>query len=213
MIDLYTWQTPNGEKPVLMLEECGLDYRLHMVDISAGEQKTPEFLAINPNGKIPALVETTAVRTDAVFESGATLVYLAEKTGRFLPPSGPERYETLAWTFFQAGGTGPMLGQWYHFEKSAPEKLPYAIERYRKESLRLLGVLDERLKDREWIAGAYSIADMMNFGWVRTGLSALKTEGAADLSNLFAWTERVGSRPAVKAAIEKLDQAKRAKTG
>lgn len=213
MIDLYTWQTPNGEKPVLMLEECGLDYRLHMIDISSGEQKTPDFLAINPNGKIPALVDTIDGQPHAVFESGAILVYLAEKTGNFLPASGPAHYDTLSWTFFQVGGTGPMLGQWHHFENAAPEKLPYAIERYRKESLRLLGVLDDRLKDRDFLADDYSIADIIHFGWVRSGLSGLKNDGAAELSALAAWAERVGSRPAAKRAIEKLDQAKRAKTG
>ena len=141
MIDLYTWQTPNGEKPVLMLEECGLDYDLHMIDISAGEQKTPDFLAINPNGKIPAIVDTDGGERHAVFESGAILIYLAEKTGKFLPASGPARYEALQWTFFQVGGTGPMLGQWHHFRNAAPEKIPYAVDRYKNESLRLLGVL------------------------------------------------------------------------
>ncbi|TFF24974.1 glutathione S-transferase [Jiella endophytica] len=213
MIDLYTWQTPNGEKPVVMLEECGLDYRLQMIDLSSGEQKTPEFLAINPNGKIPALVETIGGVPHAVFESGAILVYLAEKTGKFLPASGPARYDTLSWTFFQVGGIGPMLGQWHHFDAAAPEKIPYAIERYRKESLRLLGVLDDRLKGRDFLAGDYSIADIIHFGWVRAGLSGLKNDSAAELTSLAAWVERVGSRPAAKRAIEKLDQAKRAKTG
>ncbi|MCE7027504.1 glutathione S-transferase family protein [Jiella avicenniae] len=213
MIDLYTWQTPNGEKPVLMLEECGLDYRLHMIDISAGEQKTPEFLAINPNGKIPAIVDREGGEDHAVFESGAILIYLAEKTGKLLPAAGTARYETLQLTFFQVGGTGPMLGQWHHFTNAAPEKLPYAIERYKKESLRLLGVLDDRLKDRDFLAGDYSIADVVNFGWARSGLSGLKDEGADTLTHLKAWTERVGSRPAVKAAIEKLDHAKRSKQG
>ena len=213
MIDLYTWQTPNGEKPVLMLEECGLDYDLHMIDISAGEQKTPDFLAINPNGKIPAIVDTDCGERQAIFESGAILIYLAEKTGRFLPASGPARYETLQWTFFQVGGTGPMLGQWHHFQSAAPEKIPYAVDRYKNESLRLLGVLDAHLKDREWLAGDFSIADIINFGWVRSGLSGLKDDGAAEFAALMAWTERVGSRPAVKRAIDKLDQAKRAKTG
>mgnify|MGYP005994312923 CR=1 FL=1 len=213
MIDLYTWQTPNGEKPVLMLEECGLDYDLHMIDISAGEQKTPDFLAINPNGKIPAIVDTDGGERHAVFESGAILIYLAEKTGRFLPASGPARYEALQWTFFQVGGTGPMLGQWHHFRNAAPEKIPYAVDRYKNESLRLLGVLDAHLKDREWLAGDYSIADIINFGWVRSGLSGLRDDGASQLAALMAWTERVGSRPAVKRAIDRLDQAKRAKTG
>ncbi len=213
MINLYTWQTPNGEKPVIMLEECGLDYRLNMIDISNGDQKAPEFLAINPNGKIPALVDGEGENANTVFESGAILIYLAEKTSMFLPASGPERYRALQWTFFQVGGTGPMLGQWHHFTNAAPERVPYAIERYRKESLRLLGVLDEQLKERDYLAGDYSIADIINFGWVRSGLSGLKNDGADALTGLKAWTERVGSRPAVKAAIEKLDQAKRSKQG
>ena len=137
MIDLYTWQTPNGEKPVIMLEECSTDYELHLIDLSTGAQKTPDFLKINPNGKIPAIVDRDA-GGQRVFESGAILMYLAEKTGRFLPASGPERAEALAWTFFQVGNTGPMLGQWHHFAAFADEKIPYAIERYRDESLRVL---------------------------------------------------------------------------
>ncbi|MEX6508022.1 glutathione S-transferase family protein [Jiella sp. M17.18] len=208
MIDLYTWQTPNGEKPILMLEECGLDYDLHMVDISTGAQKAPDFLAINPNGKIPAIVDRD--NGQRVFESGAILIYLAEKAGRFLPASGPERAETFGWVFFQVGNTGPMLGQWHHFNAFADEKIPYAIERYRKESLRVLGVLNDRLKERDYLAGDYSIADIINFGWARSGVSGLKDEGAGDLGALKAWIERVGSRPAVKTALEKLDAAKRA---
>ncbi|MCQ0989086.1 glutathione S-transferase N-terminal domain-containing protein [Jiella marina] len=213
MINLYTWQTPNGEKPVIMLEECGLDYRLHMIDISGGEQKTPDFLAINPNGKIPALVEQGEASNQRVFESGSILIYLAEKTGKFLPSQGPERVETLSWTFFQVGNTGPMLGQWHHFDSAADERLPYAIGRYRDESIRLLGVLDSHLKDREYLAGDYSIADIINFGWVRSGISGLKDQGAGQFSALMDWVERVGSRPAVKTALDKLDQAKRAKSG
>jgi len=213
MINLYTWQTPNGEKPVIMLEECGLDYRLHMIDISADEQKTPDFLAINPNGKIPALVDQGEASNQRVFESGSILIYLAEKTGQFLPSQGPGRIETLSWTFFQVGNTGPMLGQWHHFDSAADERLPYAIGRYRDESIRLLGVLDSHLKDREYLAGDYSIADIINFGWVRSGISGLKDQGAGQFSALIDWVERVGSRPAVKSALEELDQAKRAKSG
>ncbi|MCB8837804.1 glutathione S-transferase N-terminal domain-containing protein [Aurantimonas sp. VKM B-3413] len=209
MIDLYTWQTPNGEKPVIMLEECGLPYELHMIDISSGAQKAPDFLAINPNGKIPAIVDRDGGGEQRVFESGAILLYLAEKTGLFLPASGPARVEALGWTFFQVGNTGPMLGQWHHFAMFADEKIPYAIKRYRDESLRVLGVLDDRLKDRDYLAGEYSIADIINFGWVRSGVSGLKDEGARDLTALMGWIERVGSRPAVKTALKKLDQAQR----
>lgn len=210
MIDLYTWTTPNGEKPVVMLEECGLDYEMHLIDISKGGQKKPEFLAINPNGKIPAIVDREGGRHQRVFESGAILIYLAEKAGRFLPTSGPERAETLSWTFFQVGNTGPMIGQWHHFAMSAEEKIPYAIERYRAESLRTLGVLDTHLKDHEYLAGDYSIADIINFGWVRSGLSGLKNEGAFELYALKAWVERVGSREAIKRGLHKLNQAKEA---
>ncbi|WP_102957560.1 glutathione binding-like protein [Mangrovicella endophytica] len=211
MIDLYTWTTPNGEKPVTMLEECGLDYRLHLVDISSGAQKAPDFLAINPNGKIPAIVDNDGGQSIRVFESGAILIYLAEKTGQFLPTSGQARAETLAWTFFQVGGVGPMLGQWNHFAKFAKEKIPYAIDRYRDESLRILRVLDERLKSNDYLAGdTYTIADIINFGWVRIAVSGkgLKDDGANELESLLAWVERVGSRPAVQHSLHKLETAK-----
>ena len=154
MIDLYTWTTPNGEKPVIMLEETGQPYELHLVDIGSGAQKAPDFLAINPNGRIPAIVDHGEGRARRVFESGAILVYLAEQSGKFLAGSAEDRAEALAWTFFQAGGTGPMIGQWHHFNAAAPEKLPYAIKRYADESLRLLGVLDAQLKTRDFLADA-----------------------------------------------------------
>lgn len=204
MIDLYTWTTPNGEKPIIMLEEVGLPYTLHLVDIGAGVQKQPDFLAINPNGRIPAIVDAG----QRVFESGAILVHLAEKTGKLLPASGAERTETFAWMFFQAGGTGPMIGQWHHFKSAAPEKLPYAIERYRQETHRLLGVLDGQLARRDFLAGAYSIADVMNFSWAKAGLGEL--DAAAEFPALAAWVERVGARPSVVAALEKLAAAKKA---
>jgi GST-like protein len=210
MIDLYTWQTPNGEKPVIMLEECSMEYDLHLIDIATNAQKNPDFLAINPNGRIPAIVDRSDGSEQRVFESGAILIYLAEKAGRFLPASGPERAETLSWTFFQVGNTGPMLGQWHHFTAAAKDKIPYAIERYRDESLRVLGVLDEHLKDNDYLAGGYSIADMINFGWARAGVAGLKGQGAEEFKALKAWIGRVGEREPVKKALLKLDHAKRA---
>ncbi|MBO0664493.1 glutathione S-transferase N-terminal domain-containing protein [Jiella sp. MQZ9-1] len=211
MIDFYTWKTPNGEKPMIMLEECGLEYRLHMIDISAGEQKTPDYLAINPNGKIPAIVDHDGDEPVTVFESGAILLHLADKTGRFLPAKGAARGQALSWTFFQSGGTGPMIGQWFHFSTGAPDKLPYAIERFRNEAFRLLGVLDQRLSGRDFLAGDYSIADIMNVGWIRAGLPKLKEAGAGELPALTAWLERVDARPAVARALEKLERAKQDK--
>src|SRR5258708_1734547 len=157
MIDLYTWTTPNGRKVSIMLEETGLPYRAHRVDISKGEQFTPEFLAINPNGKIPAIVDPAGPggKKLAVFESGAILIYLAEKTGQLLPIGPIERVETLEWLMFQMGGIGPMFGQRHHFFRAAPEQVPYALERYTTETHRLYGVLDRRLADHEYLAGAY----------------------------------------------------------
>ncbi|MCQ8784214.1 glutathione S-transferase N-terminal domain-containing protein [Mangrovibrevibacter kandeliae] len=209
MIELYTWTTPNGQKPMIMLEETGLTYHLNLVNIGAGEQQRPDFLAISPNGKIPAIVDRDADLP--VFESGAILLYLAEKSGKFLPASGAARVETLEWMFFQAAHTGPMIGQYHHFATAAPEKIPYAIERYRKESLRVLGVLDQRLKSVDYIAGEYSVADMMHFGWARSGLSNFKGEGAENLTALAAWVERVEARPAVSRALDKLNAAKEAR--
>ncbi|GGD09420.1 glutathione S-transferase family protein [Aureimonas glaciei] len=204
MIDLYTWTTPNGEKPIIMLEEVGLPYTLHLVDIGAGAQKQPDFLAINPNGRIPAILDAG----QRVFESGAILVHLAEKTGKLLPASGADRAETFAWTFFQTGGTGPMIGQWHHFKSAAPEKIPYAIDRYRDESRRLLGVLDKHLTGRDFLAGTYSIADVINFSWAKAGLDELGAAG--DFPALAAWVARIGARPQVIAALEKLAAAKKA---
>ncbi|KQT88132.1 glutathione S-transferase N-terminal domain-containing protein [Aurantimonas sp. Leaf443] len=208
MIDLYTWTTPNGEKPVLMLEELGLDYALHLVDISTGAQKKPDFLALNPNGRIPALVDRRSGADLRVFESGAILVHLAEQSGRFLPTAPAERAETFAWTFFQVGGTGPMIGQYHHFATYAKETIPYAIERYAAEGRRLLGVLDGRLSTRDHLAGAYSIADIINYSWAKAGVDELAEEG--QFPALRAWLERVGSRPAIVAGLSKLSAAKAA---
>lgn len=197
MIDLYTFGTPNGRKASIMLEEVGLPYELHVVDIRKGDQHTPEFRATNPNGKIPAIVDRDAEGGPlAVFESGAICIYLAEKTGKLLAPSGRARYEALEWLMFQMSGVGPMFGQYNHFTAYAPEKVPYAIERYEKESARIFGVLEARLAKSDHLAGEYSIADVCTYPWA--ALMREKVPGAAELPNVRAWVERVGARPAVQ---------------
>jgi GST-like protein len=169
MIDLYYWTTPNGHKITIFLEETGIPYRIVPVDITQGEQFQPDFLRISPNNRIPAIVDPAPADGGApvaLFESGAILLYLAEKTGRFIPSDLRGRAETLQWLFWQMAGLGPMAGQNHHFGQYAPEKIPYAIDRYVKETNRLYGVLDRRLADREFVAGAYSIADMAAYPWI-----------------------------------------------
>ena len=199
MIDLYTWSTPNGRKVSILLEETGLPYRVHPIDISKGDQFTPDFVAINPNSKIPAIIDQDGPggRPLTLFESGAILIYLAEKTGQFLPADPAGRYATLQWLMFQMGGIGPMFGQTHHFRRFAPEQIPYAIERYSKETRRLYGVLDKRLAEAEYVAGAYSIADMAIFPWC----SRADWQGidlAADFPNVKRWYDNVAARPAVQ---------------
>ena len=199
MIEVYSWPTPNGHKVHVMLEECGLPYRVHAVDIGAGEQFAPEFLAISPNNKIPAIVDPDGPdgRPISLFESGAILVYLAEKTGRFLPADARGRHETLQWLMFQMGGVGPMLGQAHHFRIYAKEPLPYAIERYTNEARRLYGVMDRRLGSAPHIAGDdYTIADIAIYPWLRSW----QNQGVdwADFPRLKAWFDRIGERPAVQ---------------
>ena len=203
MIDLYYWTTPNGHKITIFLEEAGLPYRMMPVNISRGEQFKPEFLRISPNNRIPAIVDdapATGGRPVSVFESGAILQYLAEKTGKFLPKDLHGRVEVMQWLFWQMGGLGPMAGQNHHFGQYAPEKIPYAIERYAKETNRLYGVLDKRLADREFVAGDYSIADMASYPWIvpyeRQG------QKLDDFSNLKRWFETIRARPAVMRAYE-----------
>jgi GST-like protein len=198
MIDLYTSTTPNGRKASVMLEEVGLSYELHALTLK-GDQRTPEFLAINPNGRIPAIVDRDAGVT--VFESGAILIYLAEKTGKLLAPSGQARYEALEWVMFQMSAVGPMFGQFYHFTRAAPDKLPYAIDRYTNEAQRILGVLDGRLAGREHLAGAYSIADVCTYPWV-AGVIDLVEPDTAKLPHVRAWVARVGERPAVQKGMK-----------
>ncbi|MBD2183015.1 glutathione S-transferase N-terminal domain-containing protein [Planktothrix sp. FACHB-1355] len=194
MIDLYTFTTPNGRKASIMLEEVGLAYNVYKIDITKGDQFTPEFVAINPNSKIPAIVDRETDIT--VFESGAILIYLAEKTGKFLPADQKGRYQVLQWLMFQMGGVGPMFGQLNHFKRFAPEKIPYAIERYEKESLRLYSVLDNQLADKEYICGDYSIADIATYPWV----AIYEFQGLTldNHPNLKRWVETVEQRPAVK---------------
>jgi len=198
MIDLYTAATPNGHKISIALEELELQYTLHQLDLSVNEQKEPWFLAINPNGRIPAIVDR-AHNNFAVFESGAILVYLAEKTGRLMPADADGRSQVLQWLMFQMGGIGPMMGQANVFYRYFPEKLQPAIDRYQGESRRLFTVLDGRLKDHEFLAGDYSIADIANWAWVRTHKwSGVSTEG---LPHLQRWIEQIRARPAVQRGI------------
>lgn len=197
MITLHTWSTPNGRKVSIMLEECGLPYTVHAVDITRDEQFSPEFLAINPNGKIPAISDSDGPHGQPVqvFESGAILIYLAEKTGRFLPEGGAERYAALQWLMFQMGSIGPMFGQAHHFLRYAPDPVPYAMERYRKETARLYGVLEGQLEQQDYLAGEYSIADMATYPWV-----ARHDWHDIDLAHYPAvarWADRIAPRPAV----------------
>lgn len=196
MIDLYTAATPNGHKISIALEEMELPYRVHAVDLRAGAQFAPEFLKISPNNKIPAVVDGGL----AIFESGAILVYLAEKTGRFLATSGPTRYAALQWLFFQVGGVGPMLGQAHHFRTYAQEKIQYAIDRYTHEAKRLFGVADKRLGEARFLAGSdYSIADMACMPWMRL----YKGQGIdlAEYPNVGRWLGEIEARPAVQKGL------------
>ncbi len=203
MIDLHYWPTPNGWKVSIMLEELGLPYRIVPVNIGRGEQFRPEFLAISPNNRMPAIVDHEPPGGGpavSIFESGAILQYLAEKTGRFIPTEVRGRFEVMQWLFWQMGGLGPMAGQAHHFRQYAPEKIPYAIDRYTREVARLYGVMNKRLEDREFLAGDYSIADMACWPWVvpyeRQG------QKLEDFPNLARWFELVKARPAVQRGFD-----------
>jgi GST-like protein len=203
MIDLYFWTTPNGYKPLIFLEEAGVPYTILPVNISKGEQFEPAFLEISPNNRIPAIVDSAPKNGGApipLFESGAILLYLAEKTGRYLPKDPAGRAEVMQWLFWQMGGLGPMLGQNLHFSAYAPEKIPYAIERYQSETERLYRVMDARLADRPYLAGAYSIADMASYSWV----IRLEREQPrlTRFPNLRRWVEAIGQRRAVIRAYQ-----------
>lgn len=204
MIDLYYWTTPNGHKITMLLEETGLDYRIHPIDIGKGEQFQPHFLAISPNNRIPAIVDQSPPGGGApmsVFESGAILNYLAQKTGRFLPGDLRGQTETLQWLIWQVANLGPMAGQNHHFGSYAPEKLPYAIDRYVRETNRLYGVLDRRLANREFIIGAeYSIADIASYPWIVPWKR--QQQNLDDFPNLRRWFEAVRNRPATVRAYE-----------
>jgi len=203
MIDLHYWTTPNGHKITMFLEETGLKYKIFPVNIGKGEQFKADFLAIAPNNRIPALVDHEPKgggKPVSVFESGAMLVYLGEKTGKFLPAEGAARYEVMQWLFWQMGNLGPMAGQNNHFKNYAVDKLPYAIDRYLREVNRLYGVLNRRLADRDFVAGDYSIADMASYPWIvpweRQG------QNLDDFPHLKRWFERIRERPATKRAYE-----------
>ncbi len=205
MIDLYYWPTPNGHKVTLFLEETGLPYRIHPVNIGKGDQFEPDFLKIAPNNRMPAIVDHEPADGGAsvsLFESGAILLYLSEKTGRFVPGDLRGRAEVLQWLFWQMGGLGPMLGQNHHFSQYAPEKIPYAIDRYVNETDRLYGVLDRRLADREYVAGSdYSIADMAAYPWIVPWEK--QGQRLDDHPHLKRWFEAIAARPATKAAYAK----------
>jgi len=199
MIDLYTAATPNGYKISVTLEEMGLEYRMHHVRLDQGDQKTPEYLAINPNGRIPTIVDRDN-GDFAVFESGAIMIYLAEKTGMLMPTDDRGRSLVIQWLMFQMAGIGPMMGQANVFYRYAPEKIPYAIERYQREVVRLFGVLDKRLATNEYLAGDYSIADIASWCWVRGySWSGVSIDG---LDNLRRWLDTIAARPAVQRGVE-----------
>ena len=198
MIDLYTWTTPNGRKASIMLEEIGLAYRVKPVDIGKGEQFAPEFLAISPNNRIPAIVDHDGPqgRPMPLFESGAILLYLAYKTGRFLPVDVTQQFKVIQWLMFQMGGVGPMFGQVHHFLRAAPEPVPYAIARYTNEARRLYKVLDQQLQGQQFIAGAYSVADIATYPWIAR--HAWHTVDLGEFPAVKQWFERMGARPAVQ---------------
>jgi GST-like protein len=202
MIDLYTWTTPNGRKVSIMLEELALPYRVHPVNLGQGEQFRPDYLKINPNGKIPSIVDPEGPDGEPItmMESGAILIYLAGKTGKLLPASVRDRYVALQWLMFQMGGIGPIFGQVHHYLRSAKEQVPYAIERYTRETRRLYGVLNERLEDREFLADGYSVADIATYPWV-----ARHEWHKTDLNDFPAvkrWFDAISARPAVQRGMK-----------
>ncbi len=204
-IDLYSWATPNGHKVHIMLEECGLPYRTHAVNIGNGDQFAPAFLAVSPNNKIPAITDPAGPdgKPISIFESGAILVYLAGKTGKFMPEGDRQKYDVLQWLMFQMGGVGPMLGQAHHFRLYAPEKIAYAIDRYTNEAKRLYGVIDKQLHANQFIAGnSYSIADIAIFPWLRSW----QNQGVeiTDYPHLKKWFDAIAARPAVERGVEVL---------
>jgi GST-like protein len=205
MIDVYSWATPNGHKVHIMLEEIGLPYQVHAIDIGAGDQFKPEFLSISPNNKIPAIVDADGPdgKPIALFESGAILVYLAGKTGQFLGNTDRERFDTLQWLMFQMGGVGPMLGQAHHFRMYAPEKVQYGIDRYTNEAKRLYGVIDRQVAKEGYLAGSeYTIADIATWPWLRSW----QNQGVDinEFPDLKRWFEEIEARPAVQRGVQVL---------
>jgi GST-like protein len=214
MIDLHYWPTPNGHKITIFLEEVGLAYRIVSVDIGKGEQFNPSFLAISPNNRMPAIVDQAPSDGGApisVFESGAILLYLAEKTGRLLPSDLRRRARVLEWLFWQVAGLGPMAGQNHHFRNYALEKIPYAIERYVNETNRLYGVLDRQLANSEFVAGAYSIADIAIYPWIVPYEN--QGQNLDDFPNIKRWFDLIGSRPSVQRAYDKAEPYRRERKG
>lgn len=209
MIDLYSWTTPNGHKIHIMLEEIGLPYEVHPVDIGIGDQFKPDFLKISPNNKMPAIVDRDGPggKPYPVFESGAILMYLAEKTGKLMPSETRARYDVIQWLMFQMGGIGPMLGQVHHFRAYAPEQIPYAVNRYTNEAKRLYGVMDRRLDGREWFADDYSIADIAIFPWLRSW----ERQGIVldEFPNVKRWFQKIEARPAVQRGLKVLSDHQR----
>ena len=203
-IQLYYWSTPNGHKITIFLEEAEVDYQIHPVNIGKGDQFKPEFLQISPNNKMPAIVDTAPPdggEAISVFESGAILLYLGEKTGKFIPDNLRDRKIVMEWLFWQVGGLGPMAGQNHHFSQYAPEKIPYGIDRYVKETNRLYGVLNKQLAGKDYIAGSYSIADMACYPWIVP--HAKQQQNLADFPDLQRWFNQMASRPAVIKAYAK----------
>lgn len=212
MISLYAWPTPNAHKVSIMLEECALDYEVVTVDITAGDQFKPEFLAIAPNNRMPAIIDHEGPEGGdvAIFESGAILIYLAEKVGKFLPDAGNDRYSVMQWLMFQMGNLGPILGQAHHYRDAAPERVPYSIQRFTDEAGRLYGVMDRQLVGEEYLAGDdYSIADMACWPWVR--VHRYHGQAWEDFPNVKRWFDQVAKRDAVQEGMKLLND-KRAKT-
>ncbi len=210
MIDLYSWATPNGHKIHIMLEECGLPYQVHPINIGAGDQFSAAFSSISPNNKIPAIVDAEGPdgQPMALFESGAILLYLASKTGKFIGQNDRDKFNTLQWLMFQMGGVGPMLGQAHHFREYAPQKIEYAIERYTKEAQRIYGVINQRLSHSAFLAGdEYSIADIATYPWLRS--SARQGINWDDFPHARRWYEHIDARPAVQRGCAMLEQMRK----
>ena len=212
MIELYFWPTPNGQKAAIMLEELGVEYQLKPININQGDQHEDSFVALNPNRRIPVIVDTDGSGGEpyTVIESGAILLYLAEKTGQLWPADTAQRYEVIQWVMFQMGNVGPMLGQYGHFFGYAPEQLPYAIARYKKESLRLYGILNDRLAEHDFLAGGeYSLADIATYPWLAPPTRKFHDIKVEAFPHILAWCERLEARPAVQRGMALLEDTRK----